>query len=68
MSKRRRRDIGRRCQSNVQRATLRANNTDNQRETDQENSRIAMSELRSLRFLRVWYKLVKRSQAVNYKY
>lgn len=48
MPRRRRPDLGRRSQSNVRRATSRANRTDDQRETDQENSRIAMSELRSL--------------------
>jgi len=41
-------DLGRRSQSNVRRAISRANHTDDQREADQENSRIAMSELRSL--------------------
>lgn len=45
MPRRRRPDFGRRSQSNVRRATTRANRTDDQRETDQENSRIAMSEL-----------------------
>ena len=64
MPGRRRPDISRRIQSNVRRA----NRTDDQRETDQENSRIAMSELRPLRFLRVWYKSVKKSQTMNYKY
>ncbi|GBP68487.1 hypothetical protein EVAR_52648_1 [Eumeta japonica] len=48
MPRRRRPDLGRRSQSNVRRATSRANRTDDQRETDQENSRIAMSELRYL--------------------
>ena len=47
MPRRRRPDLGRRSQSNVRRATSRANRTDDQRQTDQENSRIAMSELRS---------------------
>ncbi|XP_063931152.1 uncharacterized protein LOC135143203 [Zophobas morio] len=48
MPRRRRPDLGRRSQSNVRRATSRANRTDDQRETDQENSLIAMSELRYL--------------------
>ncbi|XP_044572041.1 uncharacterized protein LOC116655397 [Drosophila ananassae] len=40
-------DLGRRSQLNVRRATSRASRTDDQRQTE-ENSRIAMSELRSL--------------------
>ncbi|KAF7273021.1 hypothetical protein GWI33_014215 [Rhynchophorus ferrugineus] len=48
MPRRRRPDLGRRSQSNVRRATSRTNRTDDQRETDQENCRVAMSELRSL--------------------
>lgn len=48
MPRRRRPNVGRRSQSNVRRATSRANRTDDQRQRDQENSRIAMSELRSL--------------------
>ena len=48
MPRRRRPDIGCRSQSNMRRATSRANRTYDQRDTDQENRRIAMSELRSL--------------------
>jgi len=48
MPRRKRPDVGRRSQSNVRRTTSCANRIDNQRETDQENSRITMSELRSL--------------------
>jgi len=40
MPRRRRPDLGRRSQSNVRRATSRANRTDDQ--TDQENSHIAL--------------------------
>ncbi|XP_053968612.1 uncharacterized protein K02A2.6-like [Anastrepha ludens] len=40
--------LGRRSQSNVRRATSRANRTNDHRETDPENSRIDMSELRYL--------------------
>ena len=47
MPRRRRPDLGRRSQSNVQRHTSRANRTDDQRERDNENNRIRMSELRS---------------------
>lgn len=47
MPRRGRGDIGRRSQSNARRATSRANRTDDQRATDNENSRIGMSELRS---------------------
>ena len=47
MPRRRRPDLGRRSQSNVRIDTSRANRTDGQRETDNENSRIGMSELRS---------------------
>lgn len=47
MPRRRRPDLGRRSQSNVRRATLRANRTDVQQETDNANSRIGMPELRS---------------------
>ncbi|XP_015175981.1 PREDICTED: uncharacterized protein LOC107066151 [Polistes dominula] len=48
MPRRRRPDLGRRSQSNVRRATSHANRTDDQKETDQENSRIALSKLRYL--------------------
>ena len=48
MLRRRRPDIGRRNLTNVRGAISRANRTDDQSEADQENSRIAMSELRSL--------------------
>lgn len=48
MPRRRQPDLGRRSQSNVRRATSRANRTDDQRETDRENSFIAMSQLRYL--------------------
>lgn len=47
MPRRIRPDLGRRSQPNKRRSISRANRA-NQRETDQENSRIAMSELRSL--------------------
>ncbi|PSN52465.1 hypothetical protein C0J52_15001 [Blattella germanica] len=47
MPRRRRPDLGRRSQSNVQRHTSRANGTDDQRERDNENNRIRRSELRS---------------------
>jgi hypothetical protein len=46
MPRRRRGDIGRRSQSNVRRATSRANHADEQRAADNENSRIGLSELR----------------------
>ena len=45
--RRRSENLGRRSQSNVQRASSRANRTDDQRATGNENSRIGMSELRS---------------------
>lgn len=44
---RRRAIIGRRSQTNAWRATSRENRTDDQREMDNENSRLGMSELRS---------------------
>ena len=47
MSKRRGPNLGRRSQSNVRRAISRANRTDDQRERDNENSRIGMAELSS---------------------
>lgn len=47
MPKRGRANIGRRSQSNARRSTSRANRTDDQRATDNENSRIGMSQLRS---------------------
>lgn len=40
-------DIGRRSQSILRRPTARANRTDDQRATDNENSRTGMSELHS---------------------
>lgn len=46
MPRRRTADIGRRSQSNVRRATSRANRTNDQRATDNANSRIGMSGLR----------------------
>lgn len=46
MPRRRTANIGRRSQSNVRRATSRANRTNDQRATDNDNSRIGMSELR----------------------
>lgn len=45
--KRKRPDIGRRSRVNVQRATLRSNRTNDQREADNDNSRTSMGELRS---------------------
>lgn len=47
MPRRKRPNIGRRSQSNVRRATSRANRTDDQRETDNDNSRTGMADLRS---------------------
>ncbi|KAG8289495.1 Protein Dok-7, partial [Homalodisca vitripennis] len=46
-SGRKRPNIGRRSRSNVRRATSRANRTDDQQETDNDNSRIGMAHLRS---------------------
>ncbi|KAG8289393.1 hypothetical protein J6590_105177 [Homalodisca vitripennis] len=40
-------NIGRRSRWNVRRATSRANRTDDQQETDNDNSRIGMAHLRS---------------------
>ena len=45
MSRRRRPDLGCRRQSNVRRAMRRANHIDEQQDTENDNSRIAMSEL-----------------------
>ncbi|KAG8242707.1 hypothetical protein J6590_059951 [Homalodisca vitripennis] len=45
--RRKRPNIGRRSRSNVRRATSRANRTDDQQETDNDNSRIGMAHLRS---------------------
>ncbi|XP_048003105.1 uncharacterized protein LOC125239533 [Leguminivora glycinivorella] len=42
-------DLGRRSNTNVQRASQRANRSDDQREAANENSRISMSQLRSRR-------------------
>ena len=42
---RRRPDLGHQRQSNVRRAMSRANSTDEQQETENDNSRIGMSEL-----------------------
>ncbi|KAG8285525.1 hypothetical protein J6590_068907 [Homalodisca vitripennis] len=47
MPTRKRPNIGRRSRSNVRRATSRANRTDDQQETDNDNSRIGMAHLRS---------------------
>ncbi|KAG8308825.1 hypothetical protein J6590_100388 [Homalodisca vitripennis] len=47
MPRRKRPNIGRRSRSNVRRATSRANRTDDQQETDNDNSRIGMAHLRS---------------------
>ena len=45
MSSRRQPDIGRRRQSYVRRAMSRANRTDEQQETENDDSRIGMSKL-----------------------